>query len=157
MQSWISRSYGTGTFEPKPLPNVWLGVSAENQARADERIPLLLQCPASVRFVSIEPMLGSINLYPYILHQRDRAPSEIGRISDYGPALDWVIAGGETGPGARRMNPDWVRSIRDQCKAADIPFFFKAWGKHVPIFQDAANPHLLDGKKWRQWPDDYLD
>ncbi len=80
------------------LPNVWLGVSVEDQKRTDERIPLLLETPAAVRFVSAEPLLGMI---------------------DFGEALneiDWVIVGGESGPGARPMNPDWVRSIRDQCR-----------------------------------------
>lgn len=96
-----------------PLPNVWLGVSAEDQKRAEERIPLLLQTPAAVRFVSLEPLLGPVDL-----SYRPR----LGK-------LNWVIVGGESGPGARPMNPKWARDIRDQCKAAGVPFFFKQWGE----------------------------
>ncbi len=108
----------TGPFSPKyafswPLPNVWLGVTAENQATADERTPLLLQTPAARRFVSAEPLLGPIRI-------------------DAIEWLDMVIVGGESGPKARPMNPDWVRSIRDQCQAADTPFFFKGWGAWAP-------------------------
>jgi protein gp37 len=101
--------------------NIWLGVSVENQKRADERIPILLQIPAAKRFVSIEPMLGLVDL-------------ERGRyfLTEPGPRLDWVILGGESGPKARPMNPDWVRSVRDQCKAAGVPFFFKQWGEWYP-------------------------
>jgi protein gp37 len=99
---------------PAPLPHVWLGVSVEDQKRADERIPDLLHTPAAVRFISAEPLLGSIDLQGAV------------------PALDWVIVGGESGPGARPMHPDWARSIRDQCGAAGVPFFFKQWGEHAP-------------------------
>jgi len=118
-----------------PLPNVILGVTAENQAAADERIPLLLQTPAAVRFVSIEPMLGPVNLVQSfrkiytgggvqsILHGYTRMPT-----------LDWVIVGGETGPGARPMHPDWVRRIRNDCAVAGVPFFFKGWGDWFPIY-----------------------
>ncbi|MBS7699200.1 MULTISPECIES: phage Gp37/Gp68 family protein [unclassified Chelatococcus] len=91
-----------------PLPNVWLGVSAEDQRRWEERIPDLKATPATVRFVSAEPLLGPI----------------VGDIS----GLDWIIVGGESGPGSRPMHPDWARSIRDQCAAAGVPFFFKQWG-----------------------------
>lgn len=93
------------------LPNVWLGVSIENQAYADKRIPALLDTPAAVRFVSAEPLLGPVYL-PHFL-----------------PGLDWVIVGGESGPGARPMHPAWALSIRDQCIDADVPFFFKQWGE----------------------------
>ena len=109
----------TWGFSEWPLPNVWLGVTAENQEMADERIPLLLETPAAVRFVSIEPMLGPVNLWRWL----PDSPSE---------TLDWVICGGETGPGARPMHPDWVRSLRDQCQAAEVPFFFKGWGDWTP-------------------------
>lgn len=93
--------------------NVWLGVTAENQRRADERIHVLLEIPAARRFVSIEPMLGPVDLSQWL-----------GRSG----GLDWVICGGETGPGARPVHPDWVRSLRDQCQMAGVPFFFKSWG-----------------------------
>ena len=120
-----------------PLPNVWIGVTCETQARADERIPILLQIPAAVRYVSVEPMLGPIKLEHYFPEYDYRPTYEYFRIA-YGldsnkpvivrSGLDWVICGGETGPGARPMHPDWVRSLRDQCQAAGVPFFFKSWG-----------------------------
>lgn len=103
-----------------PLQNVWFGVTTENQARADERIPILLEIPAAVRFVSVEPMLEPVDLSKWI-YCGDR------------PLLNWVICGGETGPGARPMHPDWARSLRDQCQAAGVPFFFKQWGEYKPL------------------------
>ena len=121
------------------LPNLWFGVTAENQEMADKRIPILLQIPAAVRFVSIEPMLGVVDLH----HIKDKTVantqitfnslSRKGGISyKDGIGLDWVILGGESGPGARPMHPDWARSVRDQCEAAGVPFLFKQWGAWVP-------------------------
>lgn len=107
-----------------PLPNVWLGVSVEDQAAADERIPLLLQCPAAVRWISAEPLLGPVGLWPEWLHTNENT----GRVG-----LDWVVAGGESGPGARPMSPDWVRSLRNQCALAEVPFLFKQWGDWLPM------------------------
>lgn len=107
-----------------PLPNVWLGVSAEDQKRADLRIPALLDTPAAVRFVSAEPLLGPIDLHT--------DPIEAGS-PFWGSQLDWVIVGGESGPGARPMHPDWARSLRDQCVAAGVPFLFKQWGEYRPL------------------------
>lgn len=109
-----------------PLPNLWLGVTAENQARADERIPVLLQIPAAKRFVSIEPMLAPVDLTKmpngtFPPYNSLRKWTDGKRTT----GLDWVICGGETGPGARPMNPDWARSVRDQCQVAEVPFFFK--------------------------------
>ena len=101
-----------------PLPNVWLGISAEDQQRADERIPHLLATPAAVRFVSLEPLLGAIHV-------------GLGKCA--GASIDWVIVGGESGPRARPMHPDWVRSLRDQCAAAGVAFFFKQWGEWAPF------------------------
>jgi protein gp37 len=95
-------------------PNVWLGVSAEDQKHADLRIPVLRDVPAAVRFASLEPLLG-----PVVIPDR----------SD----LDWVIVGGESGPGSRPMKLDWAREIRDQCDAEDIAFFFKQWGAHDEV------------------------
>lgn len=114
-----------------PLHNVWFGVSVEDQKTADERIPLLLQTPASVRFLSCEPLLGPLDLSKW-LHPFEISVDENGR--DLGSAsggsdIDWVIVGGESGPDARPMHPDWVRSIRDQCQAAGVPFFFKQNGE----------------------------
>ena len=104
-------------FKGKPLPNVWLGVSVEDQTTADERIPLLLETPAAVRWISAEPLLGPIKLT-----WEDRAD---GMIVDKFPLLDWVVVGGESGQGARPMHPQWARDLRDQCQAAGVPFFMK--------------------------------
>lgn len=109
-----------------PLANLWLGVSVEDQPRADERARELLQTPAAVRFLSLEPLLGPIDL-KLCDHRRFLEYGRCGRTH-----IDWVIVGGESGPGARPMHPDWVRSIRDQCVAAGVPFFFKSWGAHAP-------------------------
>lgn len=116
-----------------PLPNVWLGVSAEDQQRADERIPLLLDTPAAVRFVSAEPLLGPIDLYngdpdPRLNGHR-ATKTFLGEWWEPGDSpkepprrgVDWVIAGGESGPSARPCHPDWARSLRDQCAAAGVP------------------------------------
>jgi len=118
-----------------PLPNVWLGTSVEDQQRADERIPHLLATPAAVRFISAEPLLGPIDIGRY-LHDSDCA----GWVADglcvcsepRKVCLNWVIVGGESGTGARPMHPDWARSLRDQCAAAGVPFFFKQWGEWHP-------------------------
>lgn len=108
-----------------PPENVWLGATVVNQAEADRDFPKLLATPAAKRFMSIEPMLGPIDLsWPL-------AANALRKI-DGGPAIDWVIAGGESGPGARPMNPAWVLSLRDQCQVAGVPFFFKQWGAWAP-------------------------
>jgi protein gp37 len=111
-----------------PLFNVGLGVTVENQARADERIPHLLATPAAVRFISAEPLLGPLDLTtglgPGLRLGKTRWEAAHG--------LDWVIAGGETGPSARPMHIDWVRKIHDDCAAAGVPFFFKGWGEWLP-------------------------
>lgn len=110
--------------EPWPRPNVWLGVSVENQKCADERIPLLLQAPAAVRFLSCEPLLGPLQ-FSDVSHRAD-AVKQLGKRALSG--IHWVIVGGESGPHARPMHPDWARSVRDQCQAAGVPFFFKQHG-----------------------------
>ena len=119
-----------------PPKTVWLGVSAERQQEADERIPLLLETPAAIRFVSIEPMLGPITLHPLTCGTNALSSST-------GPNLDWVVIGGESGPGARPMHPQWPRNIRDQCAAAGVPYFFKQWGGWVPA--DDIKPERGDG------------
>lgn len=121
-----------------PLPNVWLGVSAERQQEADERIPDLLATLAAIRFASLEPLLG-----PIMLHNLDGPGGTVldgltGKVLDEGGlvtrlhGLNWVIVGGESGPDARPMHPDWARALRDQCYAANVPFFFKQWGEWAP-------------------------
>lgn len=115
---------------PWPLPNVWLGTSTEDQKTADERVPHLLNTPAAVRFLSCEPLLGPITLGQwqpegvYIDWLRGFDGSEPAI-----PGLDWIIAGGESGPDARPMHPDWARGLRDQCVAAGVPYFMKQWGE----------------------------
>lgn len=120
---------------------IWLGVSCENQPAADERIPLLMKTPAAVRFVSAEPLLGSLYLPEkalcpcscYAGHPRNPHPDCAGQAT-----IDWVIVGGESGTGARPIHPDWVRGIRDQCQGAGVPFHFKQWGEWVDYTQIGA-------------------
>lgn len=131
-----------------PLPNVWLGVSVEDQKTADARIPVLLQVPAAVRWVSAEPLLGTVNLEStlggtqWIGGQRGCHGTHKGIGTEDCPhnkhhhhdhrcnrGLDWIVVGGESGSNARPMHPDWVRGVRDQCAAAGVPFFFKQWGE----------------------------
>ena len=115
---------------PRILPNVWLGVSTERQQEADERIPLLLQTPAAVRFISAEPLLGPISLR-WAKWDDWKGRTDIDHL-DGARMLDWVIVGGESGPKARPMHPDWVRELRDQCGEAGIAFFLKQWGEWAP-------------------------
>jgi len=117
-----------------PLSNVWLGVTAEDQERADERIPILLDIPAAVRFVSCEPLLGEVGLG--LLHYRVNADKR----SD----IDLVIAGGETGPGARPSHPDHFRSLRDQCAAAGVPFFLKHLGEYAETYRFDTFQHWVN-------------
>lgn len=115
-----------------PLPNAWIGVSVEDQASADERIPLLLQTPAAVRWISAEPLLGPVDL-PGLFYYGTEKTGGVVPLRDRGHTqLDWVVVGGESGPNARPMHPTWARSLRDQCAAADIPFLFKQWGAFAP-------------------------
>jgi protein gp37 len=114
---------------PREYQHVWLGVTAENQAAADERIPILLQTPRGLGFVSIEPMIGPVDLSKYVGQESDVFDLGGVTIQEIRPELDWVIVGGETGPKARPMHPEWVLSLRDQCHAANVPFFFKSWGE----------------------------
>ncbi|WP_022727264.1 DUF5131 family protein [Fodinicurvata sediminis] len=200
-----------------PLHNVWLMVSIEDQQRVNERIPRLLLTPAAVRGVSAEPLLGPLDLTPWLPGcyecaddcgwRSGRSPEEeicnhcgwIGTAGgefcsrcahqDFGhvcpncegnvihhhpdtPCLDWVIAGGESGPGARPMHPDWPRSLRDQCQAAGVAFHFKQWGEWHPdalLFREAAPDgrcpppkmrvgkraagRTLDGRTWDEMPE----
>jgi protein gp37 len=126
-----------------PAPNIWLGTSVENQEAANERIPHLLKCPAAVRFLSCEPLIGPVDFYK---------ASDVWWEDGYQPwknqpaltGIDWVIAGGESGPGARPMHPDWLRLLRDQCTTVDTAFFFKQWGKWVSEFHPAASPSDME-------------
>lgn len=115
--------------------NVWVGTSAENQEQFDKRIDHLARVPASILFLSCEPLLGPLTLTDL---------TDIHRSI----CVDWVIVGGESGPKARPINPEWVRSIKDQCHESGTPFFFKQWGGTNKL----GNGALLDGSEWRDFP-----
>ena len=124
-------------YSERSISNIIFGTTVEDQTRADERIPFLVQVPG-IKMLSIEPMLGPVNLF-------DSVPAVFGtlRHPPYVGRIQWVICGGESGRQARPVHPEWVRSIRDQCGAAGVPFFFKQWGEWVPVtLADAAPLHL---------------
>ena len=176
-----------------PIRNVWLGVSVEDQTRAEERIPDLLTTPAAVRFLSCEPLLGPIDLAAIEVNcgdgemdalnpinissewrdwlEADDGTEEealVGFVEQYGrvpdgkpihPTIDWVIAGGESGTGARPMHPDWARSLRDQCAGANVPFHFKQWGEWAPLeaFGGVSDGPITDRKgNVRDWMNRYV-
>jgi len=151
-------------------PWVWVGVTVEDQERVDQRVPVLLQVQASVRFVSCEPLLGAVRLDD-VAHITGTGQTIIDALAgDYPnlraflpgvprpPRLSWVIVGGESGPHARPMHPEWARSLRDQCQAAEVPFFFKQWGEWAPlewscvIDADKSRVSLSDG-----YPDGHME
>ena len=154
------------------LPNVWLGVSVEDQKRAEERILNLLATPAAVRFVSAEPLLGPMDISDFMwpvhhwwesgkgyrsYEEAKAAGGKCGHkrqslVGAWCKFLDWVIVGGESGPGARPIHPDWARSIRDQCEAAGVPFFFKQWVEWA--WPEDYRP---DGVEWRRFPGNFSD
>lgn len=142
-------------------PNVWLGATICNQDEADRDIPKLLAVPAAVRFVSIEPMLVPINFRwtPYVHQSTGETYREYlernGKVDHLESLrrIDWVIAGGESGPHARPSHPDWFRSLRDQCAAAGVPFLFKQWGEWAP--PDDIEAHEKAHHGW--WEDDPRD
>lgn len=125
----ISDGYGF-TWNAVPggwaLPNVMLGTTVENQEQAEKRIPHLQRCPAAVRYLSVEPMLGAVDAHVHFGNILDVGDGwERGYTDGRKSEIHWVICGGESGPNARPMNPEWARSLRDQCVAAGVPFFFK--------------------------------
>lgn len=128
---------GADVFAPIPLSNVWLGVSVEDQAAADQRIPQLLETPAAVRFLSCEPLLGPVDLETHLRNRVTASGIEgvpgIDRFHVEPPGIHWVIVGGESGPDARPMHPTWARSLRAQCEPAGVAFFFKQWGEWAPV------------------------
>jgi protein gp37 len=149
----------------KQYPNVWLGCTVVNQAEADRDVPKLLAVPAAVRFLSMEPLLGPVDLYQWmgVHHHPDNNtddPATLAAINamiaaarqkyraKHGSAgIDLVIVGGESGPGARPMHPDWPRSLRDQCVAAGVAFHFKQWGEWAPSTPEEAGGNPRSG--WR--------
>lgn len=134
-----------------PLPNVWLGTSVENQKEADERIPLLLETPAAVRFLSCEPLLGPVDLEFTAQYEH---PDNEGYGVTAIKGLDWVIVGGESGPNARPMHPDWAEHLRDQCEEYGVPFFFKQWGEWAPVHELRCNEPGIKGKPWYNFDPD---
>lgn len=133
--------------------NLWLGVTAENQKEADARIPILLDTPASKRFISVEPMVGEIDLHNVeeLKRQYFSALAQYDPRRDSNSLLDWVIVGGESGakPKVREMKPEWIQKIYDDCKANSVPFFFKQWGAHKP--KDIGT---YEFEKVQQFPND---
>lgn len=132
-----------------PLPNVWLGVTAENQKEADRRVPLLLETPSAIRFIAAEPLLEQIDLKPGIWLKLDAA--EEGGVA---PKIDWIIAGGEVGTAAKRCDPSWARSMRDQCAKTGTAFFWSQWGAHAPSDSEAHGDsnHRIDGALFDAFP-----
>lgn len=182
---WVKSDCTREFRERFPLPNVWLGTSVENQQYADERIPWLLKSPAAVRFLSIEPLLGPVDISRAIPCGYYCNPDDPFGHYDHpfltpgiNPHINLVIVGGESGPGARPMHPDWARSLRDQCQKAGVNFFFKQWGEWLPCDHDPetlvfgkpvdtligetysyrktgkkAAGRLLDGQEWNGMPE----
>lgn len=145
----------------RPLPNVWIGATIVNQAEADRDIPKLLKVPAAVRFVSMEPLLGPVDLGRHIWkccgnpapgHPGDgwmQPPDPPECCCDLDRSgLHWVIVGGESGQKARPMHIDWARSLRDQCAADDVPFLFKQWGEWAPNWLNDDNGQKIAGSEW---------
>lgn len=157
-------------FNPHTYPNVWLGATIVNQLEADRDIKKLLVVNARVRFLSMEPLLGPVNLTSVPVggghghHEFDPiiTGNALQRATSADPSVHWVIVGGESGPGSRPMHPDWARSLRDQCAAAGVPFLFKQWGEWMPtiregdtvklVFEKGA-PHGPDQPAFHDWPD----
>lgn len=159
-----------------PLPNVWLGVSVEDQARADLRVPALLDTPAAVRFLSCEPLLGRVTLPKFCACGCGETFEAARRSASLNPGwlnseqaaagvkatlgIDWVIVGGESGPAARPMHPDWARSLRDQCQDADVAYLFKQWGEWAPSAPGTAVREARSGTQktpQRSRPGGYID
>jgi protein gp37 len=159
--------------------NVWVMTSVENQERADERIPLLLNIPARVRGLSCEPLLRPVNLEKWLNPDEARPLRRMLFPESSEPLVDWIIAGGESGPQARPMHPAWARILRDQCQEAGVPFFFKQWGEWAEtqpgVIPQANRAHrwpdgqlmyrvgkkragrMLDGREWNEFPNESYD
>jgi protein gp37 len=161
-RSIIPQEDGETIEIPWPLPNVWLGCSAENQENADKRIPDLLDCAAAVRFVSIEPLLGSVDLHGFLEEQGYESNGPQGWVGT-GRGLDWVIVGGESGHGARPCNIAWIRDIVKQCQEAGTACFVKQLGAkpYMPAAfhcrDEGSLPLKLKDKKGgdpSEWPED---
>lgn len=166
----IEELVGIDWWKANCAAHCWLGTSISDQATADRNIPLLLKCGdlSPVLFLSAEPLLGPVDLEKITLRDDGQLPNDLSRqFGDYicpltgtfrdSPHIDWLIAGGESGHHARPMHPDWVRSLRDQCQAAGVPFLFKQWGEWMQVPFDDDNQaqrsqwehtHLLTMQRW---------
>lgn len=147
-----------GRMEPLrvlwPLPNLWLGISVENQDQAQIRIPELMASPAAIRWISAEPLLGPVN-FRTIRVDGGTVDALIGARPGYHP-IDWIVVGGESGPRSRPMNPQWVRDIREQCEDAGVTFFFKQWGDWLRFGETDASGNTnvrARGKRTDVWHD----
>ena len=149
-----------------PIPNVWLGVSAEDQETADARIPILMQVPAALRWVSAEPLLGPIDFEEVPVGMFGPLRPYQASVTTFNQRINWVVAGGESGFGSnvRPMHPDWVASIQEQCEQAKVPFFFKQWGEWLPLNQMTpeyaaslyrSNRSAKDGEDQNELDDEY--
>jgi protein gp37 len=143
-----------------PLPNVWLGVSVEDQEQADARIPRLLETPAAVRWLSCEPLLGPMDLskwlgpvdWPSCWEQHSLTLNRVQRMHQ----PQWIVVGGESGPGARPMHPDWARTLRDQCVEAGVPYFFKQAGAALAREWGCSDRKGHDPAEWPEsFPREY--
>ena len=135
----------------KPPKNVWLGATITSQPEADRDISKLQAVPANLRFLSMEPLLGPVSFEGMFANPRNPADG-----TNALEALDWVIVGGESGPGARPMHPDWARSLRDQCQATGVPFLFKQWGEWSPGYAEHGNDLEYDAivdAVQHEWPE----
>lgn len=164
LRDFMCGTSGAGAMAP-PIPNIWYGVSVEDQGTADERIPLLRDVPAAVRWISAEPLLGPINLRHHFTGSFGRKIMKDNGLKRHAfwehlmaPAsIDWVVVGGESGPSARPTHPEWIRAIRDLCAGAAVPFFFKQWGEWAP--RSGCYHTMPDGKSFsdldpgaEKWP-----
>ena len=175
MQAFCDQHTRSDTFKHWPFDNVIIGTSIEDQATADERIPWLLKTPAACRMVSYEPALGAVDLTTISKPGQGSVQANVLDEHGYCCGLKWVVCGGEAGHGARPMNPEWARAMRDQCAEAGVPFFFKQWGewlkspipdpytqssrvvdtgsgRYIRVGKRAAG-HMLDGKLHNALPD----
>ena len=151
---WAQGRFGDPEFDVDwPLPNVWLGVSCEDQRAADERIPLLLQTPVAVRWLSCEPLIGPVSFRwaKWVPIKRIDATWHLEGLH----GIDWIVTGGESGPNYRPCDQGWVRAIRDECQEYEegtgrhVAFLHKQWGGHT----HAAGGRLLDGREWSEYPE----
>lgn len=141
----ISLVGSTRLVVPEVLPNVWIGATVTSQVEADRDIPKLLDVPARVRFLSMEPLLGPVDLrLPARAYGFPKHIDRHGNAHGMPQGIHWVIVGGESGPSARPMSPDWARSLRDQCQRAGVPFLFKQWGEWLPMLGQVEGVPVRD-------------